>query len=261
MKLFYRYYPSANERAPLLILHGLFGSSDNWHTLAKRFSEHFPVYAFDLRNHGASPHGAPHTYPAMAEDLNETILTEGLPVPFHLLGHSMGAKVALTYLGVHPHHLKTLILVDMTERAYTNRHETILYALQHLPLDQIQTRTMADQWLQQWIPQASVRQFLLKNLILDPKTKRYHWRFNLKQLIQDYHHVLQEVPLPESISVPTLLLFGERSDYVTEEDLQRLSRRFSRIQFLRFKDTGHWIHAEAPDPFYHSVSRFILANL
>lgn len=260
MKLFYRHYPSSKRETPLYILHGLFGSSDNWHTLAKRFSEHFPVYAFDLRNHGLSPHGAPHDYPSMAADLKETIMADKLPIPFHLLGHSMGAKVALNFLTHSPQDLKTLILVDMTEREYPPGHTIILQALQSLPLDQIKSRKMADQWLQKWIPDFAIRQFLLKSLVLDPATQKYHWRFNLEQLIQDYEKILKPIPLPTRIDIPTLLIFGEQSDYVNEEDIRRLSQIFSQIRFLKFKGVGHWVHAESPELFYQNVVAFLNAN-
>ena len=58
---------------PLVILHGLFGSGDNWQTHAKNWSAQFEIYLIDQRNHGHSPHSSEMSYESMALDLIETL--------------------------------------------------------------------------------------------------------------------------------------------------------------------------------------------
>ena len=68
----------------LVILHGLFGSLDNWQSLAKKFGAYFTVYILDQRNHGKSPHFDEHNYVAMASDLKEFLDQEGIEETFLL---------------------------------------------------------------------------------------------------------------------------------------------------------------------------------
>lgn len=95
LRLAYAHYPAFGrpehlDIAPIVILHGLFGSKQNNRSIGKALSRQLrcSVYALDLRNHGSSPHNADHTYVAMADDVQEFVEGEGLG-PVTLLGHSM----------------------------------------------------------------------------------------------------------------------------------------------------------------------------
>ena len=89
-------FKKLGEGKPLLIIHGLFGSSDNWGMLGKRFAKKYTVYLIDLRNHGRSPHNSTMNYEAMADDLFELMQDEKILNP-SLIGHSMGGKAALFF--------------------------------------------------------------------------------------------------------------------------------------------------------------------
>ena len=100
---------------PLLILHGLFGSSDNWTSIARQLSENHAVFLLDQRNHGKSPHTAEFGYAQMAADVREFLEDHGLK-NIILIGHSMGGKVAMKLATEYPMRVKKLIVADIAPK-------------------------------------------------------------------------------------------------------------------------------------------------
>src|SRR6478672_1449510 len=97
---------------PLLILHGLFGSLENWRSMARRLSAEFQVFSIDQRNHGESPHSSEMTYEMMAEDVAE-LLRETKLRRVNVLGHSMGGKTAMQFSLSHPEAVERLVVADI----------------------------------------------------------------------------------------------------------------------------------------------------
>lgn len=158
------HYQTLGQGQPLILLHGLFGSSDNWGTVARHFAQHYQVISVDLRNHGKSPHDESQTYTDMANDLLE--VCEALNLErIHLLGHSLGGKVAMQFATSHPDRIEKLIVVDMALRAYADAHTHLIDAMMAVDLTALENRAEVDKALSSAIPQAMVRQFLLMNLI------------------------------------------------------------------------------------------------
>src|SRR5437588_3583269 len=131
MELNFRRY---GDGEALIILHGLFGSLDNWHSISLKLAEQFQVFAVDQRNHGRSPHSAEMDYPVMAEDLLEFMHRQRL-TRAHVLGHSMGGKTAMQFALAHPESVAKLIVADMAPRLYSPRHAKVLEALLALKLE------------------------------------------------------------------------------------------------------------------------------
>lgn len=254
MQLAYRKY---GEGQPLLILHGLFGQSDNWNTLAKRFGDQgFEVYTIDQRNHGLSPHSDVFTYEAMADDIHEFIETRQLQNPI-LLGHSMGGKTAMFFALKYNGVLNKLLVADMSPRAYEPHHDAVLEALNKVDFSTITTRKEAEAVLSQYISDFGTKQFLLKNIYwVDDASGKMNWRFNLPVITKNYKQILAEVPHAVS-EVNTLFLRGEKSSYVTNIDLPEIESRFPNYQLQTIANAGHWVHAEQPDAFFNDVIRFI----
>ncbi|RME98703.1 MAG: alpha/beta fold hydrolase [Bacteroidetes bacterium] len=242
---------------PLIILHGLFGSLDNWQTLAKRWAEDFTVLLIDQRNHGRSPHTEAHTYPLMAQDLQAFMVDNGLPMA-HILGHSMGGKTAMQFALQHPDMVDKLVVVDIAPKTYPPGHTTIINALHALDLDQISNRSMADEQLARSIAEPGVRQFLLKNLTRNPECG-YRWKINLPTLTQYYPHILKNIELDGVLEKPALFIRGDRSDYIKDEDLLTILEHFPQARLETVKSAGHWVHAEQPDTLYHLVRDFLVA--
>lgn len=252
MKLAFREY---GEGRPLLILHGLFGQSDNWNTLAKAFAEEgFRVFTIDQRNHGLSPHSEEWNYDWMADDLQEFITTHGLKLPV-VLGHSMGAKTAMFFEQRHPGLASGLVLADMAARASAPHHDEVLAALNAVDFSRIRTRKEAEATLSHYISDFGTKQFLLKNIYWK-ENEEMAWRFNLAVITKNYAAVLQAVPPAES-QVNTLIIRGGRSNYVSDADAEELQRRFPASRLVTIPGAGHWVHAEKPKEFFEAVLQFL----
>lgn len=253
MKLAYREF---GEGQPLLILHGLFGQSDNWNTLAKQFAEKgFRVFAIDQRNHGLSPHSEEWDYPAMAADLKEFTEDLGLEHPV-LLGHSMGGKTVLYFEYLYPGEAKKIIVADMAARRYEAHHHAVLKALHAVNFDLVHSRREAEAIMDEYIKDFGTKQFLLKNIYWkDAGNQRMDWRFNLEVISKEYDNIRVEVPAFVS-QTPALIVRGEKSDYVQEADVQDYKKRFTNLDLEIIAGAGHWVHAEKPKEFFEAVIRF-----
>lgn len=254
MELAYREYGSGQ---PLVILHGLFGQSDNWNSLAKQFSETgFRVFAVDLRNHGLSPHSPEWDYPIMAKDIKAFLEQHQLIKPI-LLGHSMGGKVLLFFELLFSGEAGKLIIADIASRYYEPHHQNIIDALKSVNFDTTLSRKDAEAILLRSVPDFGTRQFLLKNLYWR-SSDRMAWRFNLEVISEKINNIGVEVP-PFTSSCPTLVLKGEHSDYILEKDILDFQERFSKVEVQSIPGAGHWLHAEQPRLFYDAVMAFIKA--
>ena len=253
MKLFYQSYGSGT---PLIILHGLLGASGNWHTLSRSvFAEHFQVFTLDLRNHGRSPHDDQFDYPSMVEDVRTFIRDEDLGA-VHIIGHSMGGKVAMWLALQYPELVNRLIVADMAPRAYPPHHMHILNALKGLDLPHYTSRTQIDGALSEHISDAGVRQFLMKNLASDG-AGGYSWKMNLPAIYDNYTNINQEVHTDLVFDGPALFVKGGRSNYITEKDTPQINRLFPAARVQTIPDVGHWVHAAAPKPFAEMVISFL----
>lgn len=247
------------EGQPLIILHGLFGQSDNWNTLAKRYAENgLRVFTVDLRNHGLSPHSNEWNYDVMADDLREFIEDNKLQHPI-LLGHSMGGKTVMFFELKYPGISEKIIVADIAPRAYEPHHDAVLKALNSVDFNSIKTRKEAEAVLNQYIDDFGTKQFLLKNIYWkDSDNNIMDWRFNLKTITEKYDSIGVEVP-DKTSEVPALFIRGEKSNYIQNSDLKDIEKRFPNYTLSTVQGSGHWIHAEKPNEFFEETMRFIKA--
>jgi esterase len=252
MKLHYR---EMGEGKPLVILHGLFGFSDNWQTHAKKFADYFRVILVDLRNHGHSPWSDEFSYQLMSEDLHELIQELGLG-SFILLGHSMGGKVGMHYAQKYEASLEKLIVVDIGIKAYPMHHEHIIAGMHAINPTLIKARSEAEFILRKHIDSQGVIQFLLKNLYWKEKGV-LAWRMNLPVLEREMPEILAAVPEIE-VMTPTLFIRGALSNYILNEDRRDIEELFPDSDLVTIENAGHWVHAEAPEEFIDTVLIFCL---
>lgn len=253
MKLHYRIV--GEEGFPLVILHGLFGFSDNWQTHAKKLSSYFKVILVDLRNHGHSPWSDDFSYHLMVEDVSE-LLTSLHIQKCILLGHSMGGKVAMHFAQKYPEKLEKLIVVDIGIKSYPMHHQHILEGIHAVNTDQLSNRKEAEEILEQHIESDGVRQFLLKNLYWKEKGQ-LAWRMNIKVLEDQMSEILSGVP-EKIVKTPTVFIRGELSNYILDEDFQEIQDVFPDSDILTIENAGHWVHAEAPERFINEILTFTL---
>lgn len=248
-------YKQFGQGEPLIILHGLFGTLDNWQTIAKKLSEHFSVFIIDQRNHGKSPHHSIIDYPSMATDLNLFLEQKGIDRT-HILGHSMGGKTAMQFALNFPKMLDKLIVVDIAPRAYKGGHQLIFEALFSLDLDRIQNRREADEKLAEKIENFGIRQFLLKNLTRK-KEGGYAWKMNLNAIHEHYQDILAATS-GQSVDIPTLFIRGGNSEYIQAEDHALIQQLFTNSSIETIDHAGHWVHAEQPKLLMDSVLDFLV---
>jgi pimeloyl-ACP methyl ester carboxylesterase len=253
------HYTVEGSGRPLVILHGLFGSLDNWRAQAKELSRLFQVYRLDLRNHGNSPHSDVMDYPAMAEDLREFLSARGLASAF-ILGHSMGGKAAMQFATAHPGMVEKLAVVDIAPKNYPPEHEKIIQALLSLKLEDFHSRPEVDAALSKKIPDAAVRRFLLKNLTRGDGGLR--WRMNLKAIEKNYRTLCKTIePSPgPGFEKPACFIRGAESKYVTEADYGRIIDLFPRAILPTVGNAGHWVHVDNPQGFAEAVTKFLMAE-
>lgn len=255
MKLFYRHYPSVKPSdKTIIILHGLFGSCDNWLTQAKILSQEFNVYTIDQRNHGQSPHSDAFDYAVMADDLKEFI-TEHKIENAIIIGHSMGGKTAMNFAMAHPALLSVLIVVDIAPRAYNLEHYTIVDGLNAVEINFLQSRQEADEQLSRYVPEADVRQFLLKNLQRKPEGG-FTWKINLPVISAKLSNVGVDLLYEGSFEKPSLFIKGNRSNYVKAADELQIVKRFPLAKIVGM-ETGHWVQAEQPQVFCEIVIQYL----
>ncbi len=247
---------TAGQGPAVVILHGLFGDADNFRSIALHMQRHYSVTRVDLPGHGRSSTLDTLSINAMAEVISDALLKNKVN-ECHLLGHSLGGKVAMAIAGNDLNvQVNKLVIADIAPRVYPPHHQTILSALSALPLDQLTSRSDADKILARAIPQAGVRSFLLKNLVRDSDAQ-YQWRIDLAKLVRDYPLIRQVPSLSKIIKCPTLFIKGGNSDYIDESDEPEIKRLFADPHFKEIAGTGHWLHAEKPALFTAVCTSFL----
>ena len=247
---------------PLLLLHGLYGSSSNWRRIAKALAADHRVLSVDLRNHGASPWAPTMSYAEMAGDVVALIDRLGLAsgsAPPAVLGHSMGGKVAMTVALTDASKVGRLIVVDIAPVSYGDRFSGYTEAMRGVDAVQASGRDEIRRVLLQTIPDDRVVGFLMTNLVRHGE--RYDWRINLMALAASMHEI---GAFPDALKAlrydgPVTVIAGERSDYVSADDRPRFLSLFPRARFETVADAGHWLHADQPEAFIAAVRRALAA--
>jgi pimeloyl-ACP methyl ester carboxylesterase len=267
MELFYRKY---GQGPPMIILHGLYGMSDNWVSIARIFSKKFEVFTIDQRNHGNSPHSPVHNYVEMAADLLGFMDSHQIEKPI-LLGHSMGGKSAMKFSSLYPERVSHLIVVDIAPKSYKEiahrrndelSHHQILGAMCAVDPKKVSSREEIEEQLVKTIGSERIRQFLMKNVRRE-KNGEFSWQLNLValwnhlDLIMDgvnYDELLPSAPLS---GFPVLFIKGQKSPYITDEDEEKIKWIFPYTDFYPIPDAGHWVHAEQTEVFIKAIKEFL----
>lgn len=253
------HFQSHGAGDPLLILHGLFGSLDNWHSVSLKLGESHKVFALDLRNHGRSPHSDEFNYDVIADDLLEFMTAQKLDRA-NVLGHSLGGKAAMHFALTHPGRVEKLIVADMTPREYAPSHLPLLEIMMSLDLRAFRERGEMDRALVGKIPETGVRQLLLKNVTRD-EAGTLRWKLNVPVIDRNYIQLCKSLDVTRVFEGPTLFIRGGKSDYVVESDWPLISKMFPQARLATIPTAGHWVHAEAPGKFTELVLNFLNENV
>jgi len=254
MKLSFREF---GEGTPIMILHGLYGSSDNWVSIGRSLADEFRVILPDLRNHGNSPHTPTHTYEAMSDDILELADSIGLG-KFILAGHSMGGKTALWFASRWPERIAGLIVLDMspfradpTKNPSLDQHMDILRLMNEVNPATLGTGEEAEDKFLARIHSERITGFLLKNLARDEDGK-FRWKLNPRYLFDNIDNIMdglerKDYPDPAMRGFPVLFLRAENSGYINDDDIEDIIKLFPAAEIVSIPGTSHWLHAEKPD--------------
>jgi esterase len=254
MKLFYREF---GKGQPAIILHGLFGQSDNWVTMGRRIADHFHVYIPDQRNHGQSPHTPVQSFPAMSDDLSEFIDEHDIKNPV-LIGHSMGGKVAMAYTLENPQDVSKLAVIDISPRKYPERvtHTQVISQMLGIDLEKVTSRGEVEKFIDSHITDTRIRMFIMKNLYYKLHGK-LAWRLNLDAINQSMDLLFDAVRSENQYKGPTLFIRGGKSDYVTDADIPLIKSMFPETVIKTISGASHWVHADAPEELCNLLSDFL----
>lgn len=252
MILNYAYQHSTRpSKGTLLFIHGLFGSFSNLGMLARAFENDYDIVQIDLRNHGESAHDPIMNYSVMAQDVIETLAELNID-QFSVIGHSMGAKVAMKLTEYATQRLEKLVILDMSPFAYTERHhDRIFRALFAVEQAKLATRKEATEIMQSEITEMGVIQFLLKSF------NKGQWTFNLTSLYDNYSHIMDWQQLP-AWNQPTLFIRGAESDYIAKDQyLEAIKIQFPQSRIETVEQAGHWLHAEQTEQVLILIQQFL----
>jgi pimeloyl-ACP methyl ester carboxylesterase len=260
MKLFYR---QLGRGFPLVILHGLYGCSDNWLTIAKQFAQNHNVIIPDLRNHGNSPHSDIFDISSMAEDISE--LVDDLKLDnFVLMGHSLGGKVALDFATQHSDKLQKLIIVDIAPRTYgsehfeeNENHRQIINILKNIDLSMFANRSEALSELVKLKDGERFKNLMMKNLKSD-KNGKLEWKINISAIADNLQDLLNVFNADlTKIKCPTLFVKGDNSSYLLKSDFEEIRIKIANSSLAVIPNSSHWVHVDNPDNFLAIVNNFI----
>ena len=239
-----------------IILHGFLGMGDNWKTHAKNLSEkEYCVHLVDQRNHGKSFWSNKFDYEVMVNDLLQYLNHHGINQCV-VLGHSMGGKTAMAFALQYPDRIQKLIIADIAPKYYAPHYQKILAGLSNLNLEEVSSRKAAAEHLENYIPEAGTRQFLLKNLYWVSEGK-LGLRTNVAVLKNAAEAIGAAIQSQNQYHQPTLFLYGENSNYINPKTDTEILQYFPKAEIIEIKGAGHWLHAEQPLLFFKTLTQWL----
>jgi len=239
----------------MIILHGVFGSSDNWFSIGKSLAENWKVYLIDQRNHGQSFHSDVFNYSVMANDINSFIQKKNIGSPV-VLGHSMGGKVAMQLALNQPNLIKSLVIVDIAPKKYPVHHKQLLDGLLSIDLKNVSSRQDLELHISRFENDSTVRQFLMKNVGRD-QNSNFKWKLNLNSISNNLDKLSEALDYVNPYHAKTLFIKGDNSDYINNEDEDLIRQIFPNAKISSIANAGHWVQADQPEQFIKIVEDFL----
>lgn len=263
------YYRNFGDGPPLIIVHGLYGASDNWLSIGKALARDFHVYLVDQRNHGQSPHSDTHDYPAMRDDLLTFMDSQGLDKAV-LVGHSMGGKTIMFLAEAYPDRVDALIVIDMApttchpddRSSQARTHQAIVRGMLSVDFSRVKKREDVDEQLAVFVHSKKIRNFLMKNVARTGEGG-YYWKLNAAVIGKELPSIFEGLDLSKYTpgngitGFPVLFIRGEHSDYINDDCIPAIKRVFPMAEMVTIPDAGHWLHVEQPDLLVKTIRYFL----
>ncbi|MCL1126344.1 alpha/beta fold hydrolase [Shewanella surugensis] len=249
------HFISSAQGPVVVLIHGLFGDLDNLKALGKVLESQYQVLRIDVPNHGKSEHGVAMDYPSLAKKVIDLLDEQGID-SVHLVGHSMGGKIAMAMALDFPTRINSIVIADIAPVAYASSNtKHVLETILSVPLSQIKDRREAQAYLMKHGVDGHTALFLLKSLVR--QNQHFAWKMDIAQLRQSYNDIIDWPYQQKKYTGPSLCIRGEQSDYVKKEYTNDIVRQFPTIQAKTILDAGHWLHAQKPTFFNRLVKDFI----
>ena len=247
-------YQQTGTGPDVLLIHGLFGSLENLNMVARVLADNYRVTQVDVRNHGRSFHKNNMQYSELAQDVVELLLHLAIPQS-HILGHSMGGKIAMELALTAPQFVNKLIIADIAPVKYPRHHQEIIAGLKAIDLSKVSNRNDADKQLSAYVNDPGVRQFLLRNLT--KQDGKFVFKCNLAAIENCYEQIMQTYEGNNQFVKPTLFVKGANSDYIKAAYRDSILERFPKSKAKIIQGAGHWLHAEKTTAFNKIVNDFL----
>ena len=262
MKLFYR---RLGKGRPFVILHGLYGASDNWVGLARKLASEYEIFMPDMRNHGQTGHIDEFDYTAMANDVYKWLNECSISKPV-IMGHSMGGKVAIELAKLYPDIISALIILDISPVSYKRHtrkgllnHQHIIQSILSVDIAVHTTRSRVETELFSYLNDKMLSSFLMKNLARK-SDGTFYWRLNLQSLADNLDNLLDGVDdISYTCSIPTLFIRAQNSTYINNEDKKIIASIYHNFTFMEIPNAGHWLHISHENDLLSILKAYLLS--
>ena len=247
-----------NTGAPaIVLLHGLLGSSRNWMAIAKELHKDYAVHLLDMRNHGQSPHAESMRWSELVADLKAYLVAENID-RIHLVGHSLGGKVAMRFACEYPDLVERLVIVDIAAKTYLSLNDAEFRAMLSIDVSELSSRKQAEELLEPQVPEWAMRQFLLTNLVRDQQAGSYRWQINLHALHTSLPNLREDSLLEgHRFEKPVLLLRAGKSNFIEDTDIAVMQSRFTLLEVVTIPNAGHNVHVDDRPAFISALQRWM----
>lgn len=232
--------------------------SDNWLPLAKFLKKQCSVIIPDLPNHGNSPHTNIFDYNFLSNTINNFLINNMLK-KVSIIGHSLGGKIAMQFANDYPNKVDKLIVADISPKSYSehffkekNNHKKIQQAIANTKVENCKNLKEIENQLFEQIKDIRTCKFLLKN-IKKTENKKFAWKLNIDTIINSSQNLIKKVNIEKLADKKIYFIKGEKSEYISEEDIDYIKKYLPNSQIFEIKNAGHWLHAENPTEFFNTV--------
>ena len=267
------YVDWGNHDKPLLaLIHGTRDHCRNWDWVALNLRSHFHIVAPDLRGHGDSDWAIGGSYAMVDYVLDVSQLMSAITnEPATIIGHSLGASIALQYTGVYPDRVRKVVAIEglgpppemiRQTPAHQRMRDWIgsMKALARRKARNYSTIEEAFARLREANPHLSEEQarHLTTWGVRRNEDGTYSWKFdNYTRATSPYLFNLRDAgEIWNRIRCPTLLVRGDESWTVAWEKDGRLEH-FRNAEVVTIRRAGHWVHHDQLEAFLKVTHRFL----
>jgi lipase len=241
---------------PLVCLHGVSAHGRRFRKLAEeRLESHFHVLAPDLRGHGYSDWEPPWTIATHAHDVLETLDAAGVRrAPF--VGHSFGGRLILELAALDGDRIERAALLDpaiqiLPHVGYDFAERERVGQVFSSPDEAIEEKVAKNE-----SPRAFIEEEIREHLVASPDG-RFRFRYCQSAVVSVYGELCTPPPPPETLRVPTLLLYANVFGLVRDDQLESYRAALGDLLEVVTVPGGHVVYWDAYDQTADTVERFL----